>query len=267
MKTRISLIAFTAVISIVFASPSIFAEDVAVQKGKENTMPVQLQWFGHASFKISSGSDVIYIDPWKLKNAPHDATIVLVSHSHYDHYSAEDIAKVSGTTTKFIAAADVVQKQGKGQTLKPGQSIDINGIKITGVPAYNITKQFHPKSNNWLGFVIEIAGKRIYYAGDTDAHRRNEGPQKYRPCLAAGRGQIYYECRRGRRRDKTIQTQTGNTISLGRYRRQLRLTPTISKNWPPVKLQSSNPANPLQSISDCQSAADVQGIVALSCRR
>ncbi len=169
MKTRISLIAFTAVISIVFASPSIFAEDVAVQKGKENTMPVQLQWFGHASFKISSGSDVIYIDPWKLKNAPHDATIVLVSHSHYDHYSAEDIAKVSGTTTKFIAAADVVQKQGKGQTLKPGQSIDINGIKITGVPAYNITKQFHPKSNNWLGFVIEIAGKRIYYAGDTDA--------------------------------------------------------------------------------------------------
>ena len=35
--------------------------------------------------------------------------------------------------------------------------------------AYNLAKQFHPKSNNWLGFVIEIAGKRIYYAGDTDA--------------------------------------------------------------------------------------------------
>jgi L-ascorbate metabolism protein UlaG (beta-lactamase superfamily) len=169
MRTRISLIAFTTVISIVFANPSIFAEDTAVQKGKGSTMPVQLQWFGHASFKISSGSDVIYIDPWKLKNTPHDATIVLVSHSHYDHYSAEDIAKVSGVTTKFIAAEDVVQKQGKGQTLKPGQSIDVNGVKITGVPAYNPAKQFHPKSNNWLGFVIEIAGKRIYYAGDTDA--------------------------------------------------------------------------------------------------
>ena len=169
MRTRISLIAFTAIISIVFASQSIFAEDTAVQKGKENTMPVQLQWFGHASFKISSGSDVIYIDPWKLKDAPHDATIVLVSHSHYDHYSAEDIARVSGMTTKFISAEDVIQQQGKGQTLKPGQSIDINGVKITGVPAYNITKRFHPRSNNWLGFVIEIAGKRIYYAGDTDA--------------------------------------------------------------------------------------------------
>lgn len=132
-------------------------------------MPVQLQWFGHASFKISSGSDVIYIDPWKLKAAPHDATIVLVSHIHGDHYSAEDIEKVSGMTTKFIAAEDVIQKQGKGQTLKPIQSIDVNGIKITGVPAYNPAKQFHPRANNWLGFVIEIAGKRIYYAGDTDA--------------------------------------------------------------------------------------------------
>ncbi len=169
MGTRISLIAFTAIIGFVFTNPCIFAEDTAGQKGKGNTMPVQLQWFGHASFKISNGSDVIYIDPWKLKDAPHDATIVLVSHSHYDHYSAEDIEKVSGMTTKFIAAEDVIQKQGKGQTLKPGQSIDVNGIKITGVPAYNIAKKFHPRSNNWLGLVIEIAGKRIYYAGDTDA--------------------------------------------------------------------------------------------------
>ena len=162
------MIALTAIISIVCANQHVFAEETAIQKGKEKAMSVKLQWFGHASFKISSGSDVIYIDPWKLKDAPHDGTIVLVSHIHYDHYSAEDIAKVSGMTTKFISTEDVIQKQKKGQTLKPGQPIDVNGIKITGVPAYNITKQFHPKSNNWLGFIIEIAGKRIYYAGDTD---------------------------------------------------------------------------------------------------
>jgi L-ascorbate metabolism protein UlaG (beta-lactamase superfamily) len=169
MRTRIPLIALTAIISIVCANQRISAEETAVQKGKDKAMSVKLQWFGQASFKISSGSDVIYIDPWKLKDIPHDATLVLVSHSHYDHYSADDIAKVSGMTTTLVAAEDVIQKQGKGRTLKPGQSIDVNGIKITGVPAYNPAKQFHPKSNNWLGFVIEIAGKRIYYAGDTDA--------------------------------------------------------------------------------------------------
>jgi L-ascorbate metabolism protein UlaG (beta-lactamase superfamily) len=168
MRTRISPIVFTAIISIVFANQRIFAEDNAVKKGKEKAMSVKLQWLGHASFKISDGNAVVYIDPWKLKDIPHDATVVLVSHSHGDHYSAEDIAKVSGMTTKLIAAEDVIQKQGKGQALKPGQSIDVNGVKITGVPAYNPAKQFHPKANNWLGFVIEIAGKRIYYAGDTD---------------------------------------------------------------------------------------------------
>ena len=162
------MIVFAAVICVAYSGGRIFAENTAVKKVKEKAMSVKLQWFGHASFKISSGNDVIYIDPWKLKDTPHDATLVLVSHSHYDHYSADDIAKVSGMTTKLVAAEDVIQKQGKGQALKPGQSIDVNGVKITGIPAYNPAKQFHPKSNNWLGFVIEIAGKRIYYAGDTD---------------------------------------------------------------------------------------------------
>jgi L-ascorbate metabolism protein UlaG (beta-lactamase superfamily) len=168
MGKRILLITLTALVCVICANHSIFAEATPVQKEKEKALSVKLQWFGHASFKISSGSDVIYIDPWKLKDTPHDATVVLVSHSHYDHYSAGDIAKVSGMTTKLVAAGDVIQKQGKGQTLKPGQSIDVNGVKITGVPAYNPAKQFHPRSNNWLGFIIEIAGKRIYYAGDTD---------------------------------------------------------------------------------------------------
>ena len=146
----------------------VLAEETSGQEGKEKAMSVKLQWFGHASFRISEGNTIVYIDPWKLKDAKHDATLVLVSHSHHDHYSADDIAKVSGMTTQLIGAADVIQAQGKGQALKPGQSIDVNGIKITGVPAYNPAKQFHLKSNNWLGFVIEIAGKSIYYAGDTD---------------------------------------------------------------------------------------------------
>jgi L-ascorbate metabolism protein UlaG (beta-lactamase superfamily) len=171
VRIKNSLMVSAIIISIACASRCTFAEVNDVQKGKEKAMSVKLQWFGHASFKITSGSDVVYIDPWKLKETPHDATAVLVSHSHYDHYSADDIAKVSGMTTKFFAAEDVVKKQGKGEILKPGQTVDIGDIKVTGVPMYNPAKQFHPKSNNWVGFVIEIGGKRIYYAGDTDETR------------------------------------------------------------------------------------------------
>ncbi len=166
MRKRIFLIVF--IVTVIFcANKNVLSEEA--QDGKEKAMSVKIKWFGHASFKITSGSDVIYIDPWKIKESPHDATIVLVSHAHYDHYNTDDIAKVSSGTTKFIAPADVVKEQkGNGQVLKPGQTIEVNDVKITGVPAYNPAKQFHPKSNNWVGFVIEVGGKRIYYAGDTD---------------------------------------------------------------------------------------------------
>ena len=131
-------------------------------------MGITLKWLGHASFKISHGDTVIYIDPWKLKESPHDATLVLVSHSHYDHYSAGDIAKPSGPETKLFASADVIAQQGKGQTITPGLRIELDGVNVAGVPAYNPNKQFHPREKNWLGFAVEVGSKQIYYAGDTD---------------------------------------------------------------------------------------------------
>jgi L-ascorbate metabolism protein UlaG (beta-lactamase superfamily) len=135
---------------------------------KEAVMGITIQWLGHASFKICYEDKVIYIDPWKLKDSPGDATLVLVSHSHYDHYSQEDIAKAGGPDAKLIASADVIAKEKAGEAILPGLTVALDGIWLKGVPAYNPDKQFHPKSNNWVGFVIEIGSKRIYYAGDTD---------------------------------------------------------------------------------------------------
>lgn len=145
--------------------------EIAAQKNKaqrEAAMNITLQWLGHASFRISDEDNVIYIDPWKIANAAHDATIVLVSHSHSDHYSAEDIGKVSGPGTKLIAVADVIAKQGAGESIMPGLTIEAGGIMVHCVPSYNPNKQFHPKKNNWAGFIIQIGSKRIYYSGDTD---------------------------------------------------------------------------------------------------
>ena len=131
-------------------------------------MGITLQWLGHAGFKICHEDAVVYIDPWKLKDAPHDATLVLVSHSHYDHYSPEDIAKISSAETKLVASTDVVTKEKTGEMILHGLSVDFGSVRVSGVAAYNPSKQFHPKANNWVGFVIEVGSKRIYYAGDTD---------------------------------------------------------------------------------------------------
>ncbi|UCG49449.1 MAG: MBL fold metallo-hydrolase [Phycisphaerales bacterium] len=129
---------------------------------------VHIKWLGHASFKIWHGQACIYLDPWKLSVPIADAALVLVSHRHGDHYSPTDIAKVSGPETKFIAPADVVAARGGGQAIAPGQTIEAAGVRITGVAAYNPAKQYHPKQNNWVGFLIELGGLRIYFAGDTD---------------------------------------------------------------------------------------------------
>jgi len=138
------------------------------ETGKEASMGITIQWLGHASFKICHEDVVIYIDPWKLKESPGDATLVFVSHSHHDHYSPEDIAKVSGPETKLIASADVVAKEKAGEAIMPGLMVELESVRVRGVAAYNPNKQFHPKANNWVGFIIEIGSKRIYYAGDTD---------------------------------------------------------------------------------------------------
>ena len=130
-------------------------------------MSIAVQWLSHASFRISNQA-IVYIDPWKLSDAPHDGDVILVSHSHYDHYSAEDIANVSGPQAKLIAPADVVSEHGSGDVITPGQTIELDQLSITAVAAYNPSKQFHPKGNKWVGFIVKIDGKRIYYAGDTD---------------------------------------------------------------------------------------------------
>jgi L-ascorbate metabolism protein UlaG (beta-lactamase superfamily) len=145
------------------------------KSGKETSMSVNLKWLGHASFRISSGDTVLYIDPWKLSPVQNDATAVLVSHSHFDHYSSEDIAKISGAQTRLIGSSDVIEEEKTGDALSPGESISVGDVNVIGVAAYNPNKKFHPKSNNWLGFVIEIAGVRIYYAGDTDVTEEMKG--------------------------------------------------------------------------------------------
>ncbi len=130
-------------------------------------MVENVTWFGHAAFKIAEGA-IIYIDPWKLPR-PEAAHLILITHSHYDHCSAEDVEKVRKKSTVVVAPADCSGKLGFDvRAVSPGAELSVGDVQLTAVPAYNVGKQFHPRASNWVGFVIEISGKRIYHAGDTD---------------------------------------------------------------------------------------------------
>jgi L-ascorbate metabolism protein UlaG (beta-lactamase superfamily) len=139
---------------------------------KEGIMQAQdmvknISWLGHDGFRIS-GSKTVYIDPFQIEGGP-AADLVLISHEHYDHCSPEDVDRIAKGGTVIVTEANSAGKlSGDVRTLAPGESIEVDGVRIEAVPSYNIGKQFHPKDNGWLGFVVEMDGVRIYHAGDTD---------------------------------------------------------------------------------------------------
>jgi L-ascorbate metabolism protein UlaG (beta-lactamase superfamily) len=135
---------------------------------REVAQPIYITWLGHSSVKIVWMDQVIYVDPLDLTTSPKDATLILVTHSHSDHYSPADIARVWGTATQIIAPADTATTYPNKQSLLPGQTIQVGYLRIIGVWAYNINKTNHPKANNWVGFIVQIGSRRIYMAGDTD---------------------------------------------------------------------------------------------------
>ncbi len=136
-------------------------------------MDVQMEifWLGHASFKIKMFSGrIIYLDPYNIKNGEEKADIIVSSHSHGDHFSRADIKKIWKDDTILLGPVSIADSLTKfdGQALEIGEEFAYKDFTIELFPAYTIKKGTHPKSNNWVGTIIESAGKSVYHAGDTE---------------------------------------------------------------------------------------------------
>lgn len=134
----------------------------------------------HSSIKINKGN-TIYFDPFKIDKEYHDADIIFITHSHYDHYSEEDILKVRKENTCIVAPFDLLDNlltldftKESITTVKPNENYNVNGLTFKTIPAYNTNKSFHPKSNNWVGYLLTLNDTIYYIAGDTDITEENK---------------------------------------------------------------------------------------------
>jgi L-ascorbate metabolism protein UlaG (beta-lactamase superfamily) len=134
---------------------------------------LSIKWLGHASFLIEAEGKIIYIDPYEGEYKE-KADVILVTHSHHDHFDLSKIKKVRREDTVIIAPRDCASRiDGAVKTLKPGEETAIGDMRVKAVKAYNYKRfrspgnPYHPKELG-VGYLLMAEGKTIYHAGDTD---------------------------------------------------------------------------------------------------
>ncbi len=139
-----------------------------------------IEVFTQSSIRIRFEAGNVYIDPFRMKDAPHDADLILITHDHYDHFSPDDLAGVIGPSTVLVVPEKLAAKAaGTGlaferiETVMPGRKYRIASLTFETVASYNRLKPFHPKSAGWVGYILHTDGKRVFIAGDTDKTDEN----------------------------------------------------------------------------------------------
>ena len=129
--------------------------------------------FCQSAIKINSNK-IIYFDPYLIKDKYNDADVIFITHDHYDHFDLESINNIIKKDTIVVVPNTMVEKvsnlleEYEILGVDPDNNYKIFDIEFNTIRAYNNNKKFHPKENNWLGYVIYLDNKSYYIMGDTD---------------------------------------------------------------------------------------------------
>ncbi|TML81061.1 MAG: MBL fold metallo-hydrolase, partial [Actinobacteria bacterium] len=92
-----------------------------------------------------------------------------------DHFSPQDVERLSGEGTTLVAPAPVAERlTGQVRSIAPGEALELGRIDVRAIAAYNTSKRdpsgnlFHPRESGWVGYELRIGGERLYHSGDTD---------------------------------------------------------------------------------------------------
>jgi L-ascorbate metabolism protein UlaG (beta-lactamase superfamily) len=142
-------------------------------------MPVTLLWTGHATWLIDTGAGTLLVDPFfdecptasmKAKDVRCDA--ILVTHGHFDHV-ADLVAIAKRTGAKVYCNWEIAQwlaNQGVDQAQPMnlgGQAAIPGGTARMEIAHHSSSLPDGTYGGNPAGWVLDVAGVRIYLAGDT----------------------------------------------------------------------------------------------------
>lgn len=141
-------------------------------------MPMEIVWLGNAWFSMKADGKLIHFDPLSKgyrrtlgADIPLDesvkADLIAISHSHPDHWNKDAVESLRGPSTVIVAPHKPAKDIEGAREIDAGGSFTLDGIMVKAVPAYNIHKFYHRKGHG-VGYLVTVAGKTIYHAGDTD---------------------------------------------------------------------------------------------------
>jgi L-ascorbate metabolism protein UlaG (beta-lactamase superfamily) len=160
-----AILVSTILVSAAYAQKK-YQEDAFKTSGGE----LKITFIGHGTLMMNYAGKVIHVDPVSMygdyATLP-KADLILVTHEHFDHLDAKAIQALSTPKTVLILNQASAKGLANATVMNNGDVKTVDGIKIEAVPAYNPSKQFHPKGNG-NGYVLTLGDKRVYVAGDTE---------------------------------------------------------------------------------------------------
>ena len=135
----------------------------------------KLQVLTQATVRLEvTDGPIIYIDPTGNTPTSGDADFILLTHNHGDHQSTATITRLRKPTTVIVSSPPGVPALTvafPGTTIvavTPGQKFPLGGVEVEAVPMYNIVKAGHLRALNFVGYVVNVGGVRVYHGGDTE---------------------------------------------------------------------------------------------------
>ncbi|HWB01445.1 MAG TPA: MBL fold metallo-hydrolase [Verrucomicrobiales bacterium] len=133
----------------------------------------------HAAVAVSWNGKMLYSDPGSTgslyTNMPR-ADVIVVTHTHGDHYSNAVLEALLDTDGVIFAPMSVYNMmpsvapallRSKTTVLANGATGTAHGMTVRAVPMYNMSNMNHPQGIG-NGYVVTLGGKNVYFSGDTE---------------------------------------------------------------------------------------------------